>query len=226
MRRSGALVGGLLIAVFALSQQVVLAAAGDPQKKLSAADTRLAAGVLLKRGDLGSGWKSSSSASGAPGCGIVHQLQPNESDLVETGAAAGSLFTNKAYEALSQTVRVFASPQQATKAWLRTVNKQLVICTEQQVEDTSSMGSAVSVTDWTSLRLPHQVEHASGFRVTASAGSGTRKTKVYFDLILLGHARAMTRIALSSLQKPFSAQYEAKLVQLVSQRLNSVQRGP
>lgn len=226
MRRSCGLVGGLVLVATALSQQAAYAASGDPQQRHSAVDTQVAASVLLKQADLGNGWKSGPGSAGTSACGIVLQLQPNESDLVETGAATGALFTNKGYEALSQTVHVFATGQQANKAWTRTVNNKLVICMEQQVENTSSMGAPVSVTDWTPLRLPKLVEHTAGFRVTATAKAGGKTTKVYFDLILLSHAQTLTRIALSSLQKPFSTRYEANLARIVSQRLSSAPNGP
>jgi hypothetical protein len=217
-----ALVGGFAVAVVALLPQAAFGAGGDPQKRLTAADTSRARNVLLKLADLGvGGWKSGGSGGTPAACGIVLQLQPIESDLVETGAATGWLFTSKSYEALTQTVGVFATARQANTAWVRTVNKKLVICMEQQMENTSSMGGPVSVTDWTALKLPHLVEHVAGFRVMATAKAGGRTSNVYFDLILLGHSRTMTRIAFSSLQHPFSTGYEVRLARIVSSRLDS-----
>jgi hypothetical protein len=214
-------VGGFAVAV-ALLPQAAFGTSGDPQKRLIAADTSRASDVLLKRADLGAGgWKSGGSGGTPAACGIVRPLQPNESDLVETGAATGWLFTTKSYEALTQTVGVFATARQANTAWVRTVNKKLVICMEQQVENTSSMGAPVSVTDWTALKLPHLVEHVAGFRVTATAKAGGKTTNVYFDLILLGHSRTMTKIAFSSLRRPFSTGYEVRLARLVAGRLES-----
>ena len=216
------LVGGFAVAAVALLPQAAFGAGGDPQKRITAADTSRASSVLLKRADLGAGgWKSGGSGGTPAACGIVLQLQPNESDLVETGAATGWLFTTKSYEALTQTVGVFATVGQANTAWVRTVNNKLVICMEQQMENTSSMGAPVSVTDWTPLKLPQLVEHVAGFRVTATAKAGGKTTNVYFDLILLGHSRTMTKIAFSSLQHPFSTSYEVRLARLVSGRLDS-----
>ena len=222
MRRRSA-IAALIFALVALAQQAALAASGDPQKRLSRADTRLATNVLLKRGDLGAaGWKRArSSAASGSACGIVHRMQPNETDLVETGAATGPLFTNNGIRALTQTARVFVSRRQATTAWARTDTKNLIICMEQQVENTSSMGAPVSVTDWRPLRLPRLVDHLAGFRVVATAKTSAKTTsKVYFDLILLGHSRTITKLVLSSLQKPFATGYEARLTRIVAHRLN------
>ena len=223
MIRRGAPIGGIVLVVLALSQ-AALGAKGDPQKRLTAADSQRAAGVLLTRTDLGAaGWKSEPGA-GQSGCGIMLSLNPVESDLVETGEATGPLFSNKGYEALAQTVRVFATARQANTAWVRTVNKELVICMEQQVENTSSMGAAVSVTDWSPLKVPKIGGHVAGFRVTATATSGQTKPKVYLDVILLGQSRTMTKITFSSLRKPFSTAYESRLARIVSQRLDSTRR--
>jgi hypothetical protein len=217
-----ALIRGFAVAAVALLPEAAFGTAGDPQKRLTAADTSRASSVLLRRADLGvGGWKSGGSGSMPAACGIVLQLQPNESDLVETGAATGWLFTTKSYQALTQTVGVFATARQANTAWVRTVNKNLVICMEQQMENTSSMGAPVSVTDWTPLKLPRLVAHVAGFRVTATAKAGGKTSNVYFDLILLGHSRTMTRIAFSSLLHPFSIAYEVQLARIVSARLDS-----
>ena len=219
MRRQHAACLALVVA-FA-STQAALGASGDPQKRHTAADTQLAANALLKRGDLGSsGWNAArSAASNESSCGIVTDLQPKESDLVETGAASGSLFTNH-NQALTQSALVFASRRQANAAWMRTVTKNLVICMEQQVEGTSSMGAPVSVIDWRRLNLPRSAEHVAGFRVIATAKTSAKATaKIYLDLILLGQSRTMTRLSFSSLQKPFSTSYETRLAGIVSQRL-------
>jgi hypothetical protein len=180
--------------------------------------------ILLKSAELGSGWTADSrSTANSSACGIVLRLQPNESDLVETGTANSPLFTRSSYKAIDQSVHLFATPQQANTAWARTVTKNLVICMEQELENTSGMGSPVSVTDWTKLRLPRLAEHTVGFRVTATAKTSSKTTsKVYLDVILLGQARAMTKIVFSSLNQPFTAAFERRLAKLVSQRLTSI----
>jgi hypothetical protein len=216
----------VLLVLVVFVQQSASAATGDPKQRPTRADTHLATTVLLTRGELGSGWKAASGSAGSSACGIVHNLQPIESDLVETGSAAGPLFTNKSYEALDQTVRVYTSTAQADTAWARTVDKQLIICMEQQVENTSSMGAPVSVTDWKPLQLPRLAERTAGFRVIAEATAGKTKSKVYLDLILLGTSRTMTKVVFSSLVRPFTTSYEDHLVKLLSQRLAAAAHAP
>src|SRR5579864_2042036 len=125
---------GLVLAGLLLTSQLALGAARDPQKRLTAEGARIASAVLLTRTDLGSGgWKSGAPGATSSACGIVTDLQPNESALVESGAASGPVFSNKANQAMTQTVRVYATSAQASAAWKRTVTKNLVICMEQQV---------------------------------------------------------------------------------------------
>jgi hypothetical protein len=179
--------------------------------------------VLLTRADLGAGaWKPvPGAASTLANCGIIRRLQPVESDLVETGVANGPLFANKSEQALAQTVRVFANPKQASKAWSRTDTKNLIICMEQQVENLSTMGAPVSVTDWRPLKLPKTSDHAAAYRVTATASAGKKKSNVYFDLILLGHSRTITKLIFSALGQPVSTALEARLATDLSQRLRA-----
>ena len=208
---------GLLLA---LAQQA-FAASGNPQKHLTTAGTHLAVGALLVRGDLGAAaWKAKPApGTSAPNCGIESNIGPMESDLTEVGAASGPVFTNAGTEALDQFVTVFSSPAQANTAWQRTVNKTFVICMEQQVENTSSMGAPVSVTNWKQLKLPGLSGHAVGYRVIATATGTNAKVNVYFDQILIHRSSTLTKLVFSSFGKPFSTAYEMGLARQVSQRL-------
>ena len=213
----------IVVAVLAAaSQQAAFGASGDPQKRLTATGTRLATSVLLGKRDLGAGvWQARpSSGTGDSKCGIVSNIQPMESDLTEVGTASGPVFTNTGTEALDQSAFVFATPAQQNTAWQRTVTKKLVICMEEQVEGTSSMGAPVSVTNWQQLKLPGLPGHAVGYRVTATATAAkAKKVKVFFDEILLGRSRTLTKLIFSSFGKPFSTAYELGLARQVSERL-------
>ena len=213
---------GLVLGLAVLAQQAAFGASGDPQKHLTAAGTHLAAGALLTRGELGTGaWKAGPSAGSgtSSSCGIVLRIHPVESDLVEVGAASGPVFTNSGTEALNQSVSVFATAAQANTAWQRTVNPKLVICMEQQVEATSTMGAPVSVTDWSQLKLPGLAGDAAGFRVVATATAAKRKVNVYFDQILLSRSHTVTKLVFSSFEKPFSTAFEIQLAREVATRL-------
>ncbi len=204
-------------AVLVLAPTAALAAAGDPQQKHTSAGTLQATSALVRVGDLGAGWKSSRSNGGQLECDAV--LQPNESDLIEAGKAVGPLFTS-GMEAVTQNVHVFATEAQANIAWKRALTNKLVLCMEQQVENLSSMGSPVSVTEWHRLALPRSDARVTEFRVVAKAKTAkTTWSKVYFDQILLGRAKTMTRIVFSSLRAPVSKTLEQKLASVVANRM-------
>jgi hypothetical protein len=216
---SASLAGFALLAV--ATTHGALGASGDPKKRSVAADGRLAAKVLLARADLGAAsWRPvPGAATTLNKCGIIRNLQPVESDLTQTGSANGPLFTNKAGQALTQSVNVFATPKQANEAWSRTNTKNLVICMEQQVENLSTMGAPVSVTGWKPLRLTKLPGHVAAYRVTATASAGKHKSNVYFDLILLGRSRTMTKLTLSALGRPFPSAFDARLAIELARRL-------
>jgi len=212
----------IVVAVLALLPTTsAVAASGDPQQKHTPAGTLLATTVLLRTADLGTGWKAASRSNGAQQeCDAV--LQPNESDLVEIGKTVGPVFTHGTTEALTQTAHVFATETQANAAWSRTVTKKLVLCMEQQTENTSGMGSPVSVTQWARLQPPRIAGRVAEFRVVAKAKTGKKTwSKVYFDLLLVGHAKTMTKIVFSSLGTPFGTSFEQKLTRIVSDRLTA-----
>ncbi len=204
-------------AVVALSPTMALSAAGDPQQKHTAAGTLQATSALVRTADLGAGWKGASRSNGGLPCDVV--LLPNESDLIEVGKADGPLFTRGA-EAVAQNVHVFATEAQATAAWKRTVTEKLVLCMEQQVENASSMGAPVSVTEWRRLALPRLAGRVKGFRVVAKAKTGKKMwSKAYFDQLLLSHGKTMTGIIFSSLRAPVAKVFEQKVVRIVSDRV-------
>jgi len=207
----------LVVALVVITPPAALAATGDPQQKHTAAGTLQATSALVRISDLAAGWKSSRSNGGQPECDAV--LQPNESDLIETGKAVGPLFTS-GMDAVTQNVHVFATEAQANIAWKKTLTNKLILCMEQQVENLSSMGSPVSVTEWHRLALPRLAGRVTGFRVVAKAKTAkTTWSKVYFDQILLGQAKTMTRIVFSSLRAPVSKTLEQKLASVVANRM-------
>ena len=225
MSRRLVLFGVALAGAAAWIPQAALGEGVGPTQRLNAADTKFAGSVLLARTDLGSGAWRSIKGGGEPSCGIIHDLRPQESGLVETGRATGPLFTNSTAEALAQTVQVFSTPAEAAVAWTRIDTKSLVICTEEQIESTSSMSAPVSVTNWMPLELPKLATHVSGFRVVASAKSSLKGTAtVYFDLVLLEGSRTVTKLQLTSVQKPLAASFEARLVRIISKRLGNAPR--
>lgn len=146
---------------------------------------------------------------------------PDQSDLVETASAAGPLFSHQPYEAVAQSVQVFTTKAQADAAWARAMPPKLVICMEEQVENTSSMGAPVTVTAWHRLPIAALVQHVAGYRVDALATTGKKtKTPVFLDVLLFGRDRTITTLVLSALKTPFSAAFEQGLGRKLAAQLS------
>lgn len=209
--------GACLAALVALVAAVPVAAAGGPRPRHTAAGTARATGALLRPAALGGGWRSTGQRATPLACKRV--LTPQESDLVETGRATGPLLSHGAGAALAQSARVYRSAADANAAWSRTLTDKLVICLEQKLEASSSMMSPVSVANWYRLAPPRLLDHVAGIRVVGRAKVGKRSAAVYLDLFLLGHAKTMTTLVLSSLGTPVARTEEHRIVRIASRRL-------
>jgi hypothetical protein len=208
------------LTISAATAAAAFAALGGPQQKHTSAGTKQATGALLQKSELGTGWKAAAPSGGLPSCDAI--LQPQESELVEIGKAAGPLFVHGAGQALTQSVDVFASDAQANLAWRRTVTSKLILCLEQQVENASTMGDAVSVTAWYQLHPTHLHGNATAVRVVAKTKTGkTTWTRIYFDVFLFDRAKTITRLVLTSFRTPFSQTFEQRLQQLTATRLSA-----
>ena len=209
-----------LLALAVAAPAVAAGAPGDPQQRHTKADISLAASVLLNTSAFGGGWKAASGAgSGRLSCDSA--ATPNQSDLVETGSAAGPLFSHQPYQAVAQSAQVFTTKAQTDTAWARAMAPKLVLCMEEQVENTSSMGAPVTVTAWYRLRFAPLVQHAAGYRVVALATTGKKtKTTVYLDVLLFGRDRTITTVVLSALKTPFSKAFEQGLARKVAAQLS------
>jgi len=177
--------------------------------------------MLLTGSELGAGWKRDAARRTADPLTCSARLTPDESDLVESGRAIGSLFVHGGNEAIAQSVHVYATSADAETAWTRRTLKKVVLCMQRRLEDTSSRMSWISVTGWRTLELPKLVPHTAAYRVTADAAAGKQRAKVYLDVLLLQGNATLTTVVLSSYTAPLPSSFEAKLVTTISQRLTA-----
>jgi len=176
--------------------------------------------TLLTGSDLGTAWKADSPRPTTDPLTCSPRLSPRESDLVETGRAFGPIFAHKD-QAVGQSVHVYANVADADAAWARHTLKKVVLCMQRRLEDTSSMMSWISVVGWSRLDVPQLVAHARGYRVVGDASAGKQKAKVYLDLLLLGHDRALTTVVLTSYRAPLPSAFEDRLVREIVERLSA-----
>jgi hypothetical protein len=221
MPMSSRILLAFLTALAVIAQATAARASGAPGQRHTPHDMSLASSALLKVGDLSAGWSATSSPSNpnSPTCDAV--LAPRESNLVQTGRAVSRIFTGRGgSDAVGQSVQLFATQAQASAAWKQTVTKKLIICMEQELENSSTMSSPVSVTSWSRLALPHSASRFAGYRVLATGKTSKNKTiTLSFDLLLLARARTVTTVSLTSIGAPIKAALERQLAHALSQRL-------
>ena len=83
------------------------------------------------------------------------------------------------------------------------------------------MMGAISVTGWQKLELPRGDARLAAFRVSADVQGQKRKVKLFFDVLLLGRARTVTMLALSSYDAPFGTPFEQRLVRAITKKMTS-----
>jgi hypothetical protein len=207
----------LSIAVIALVTAGTALAAGDPQRRHTAADQARARAAVLRVSDL-AGWKTQRAAMPTPGT-RCRSYSPNLSRLVETGAAASRQFSRGRWTTSSD-VRLFATPDQAAAAWKELASGRMLSCVREAFASTPT----IHVRALSNRRLPfprlapRSVAFRSSFRLTGFADP--KPFRGTFDLIVLGRGRALAALATSADGGTFPATLERHLAALIASRLS------
>jgi hypothetical protein len=195
----------------------IVFAAMTPAMKHTTADTATAQASLVKVSDLGMGWTGKASAQR----GVVLSCSGHSvsgAGIVETGAASSPTFSHVPGTFVSQNTSVYASTSQANAYWRRAVTPALVTCAAQTLEALRSRGITVSITSRGKLAVSTPLAHAAAYRVVATVGKN--KLTYYLDAIVLGSGRAITSLAIITIEAPTSMKVENALTGLVVSRLH------
>jgi hypothetical protein len=217
-------VGGRLLVVAGLTAAAcvaaggAIAAQGDPQTKLVAADQAKARSVVLKLADLAPApWKAerSSGDSGRPRCRNYH---PDFSDIVRTGRVSGTEFTAGTIF-VSSDVSVYAG-RGAQAAWARVVTPQLQSCIGEVT--TKAFGKPPAAQLLASVRraFPQATERSAAYRVTVSVLSQGKTTHAYVDLVLLKQGRIAADLTIVTVGRPFPDGELRRLAALMARRMH------
>lgn len=211
---------GLLTLAAAVTAAAVLTAAAsgaeahDPRLAPTRGGMASARSVLLTAADVGTGWLSAE-AHPTPGTSVCSgRLDAYESDLVETGTAAGFLI--RGVSTLLQTSAVFATAPEGAAAWSRTVTAILPACMR-----TAMSRVQVTLMHARRLTLPDVGLDAAGFRVVGLTGVGGELVTMYFDQFLVHRGRTITRLFLTSFTRPYEVSFEDRLVRRLATRLGA-----
>lgn len=171
---------------------VALAATGDPQKKIVAADQAKARSMVLKRSDFVAGWKkdpaSPDSDATCPG------FNPDQSDLTLTGEAEANFAHAQGVPSVTSFSNVFASTKDALASWTRNVKPALARCVGYFIsEGFKEEGAKVKIVSAGRLVFPKLAPRAAAFkvvaRVTVTENGETATLPFTIQVLALGHGR-------------------------------------
>jgi len=178
------------LAASALVLLSATALAADPGKekiRFNAADQAAARAAVLRRSDLGPGWKGGPTKpdlSSAPTCPNYH---PKQSDLVLTGAAESD-FQRAGFDFDSE-VQVLQRARMVSLDWQRSVAAPGALpCLRRYL--TKTLGSRAKTLSFRRLSFPHVAKYTAAFRGVLSVTVRGQDVRVVVDAVLVGRNRS------------------------------------
>lgn len=208
----------LVVVAVVLPLAGAAAAAGDPkqpQQRHTAADTRLARDVALRRGDLAAGWTAAKPASAGPPC----TAEPDESRLVQTAKVDPTFAYRDGVTSIGSEVDVFRTAAQARTDWRLSTLHLLAACLLQQASTGLQKGVRVSLASAQRLALPQLAERAVHFRFAFVVRS-QRSVKLVTDVVALGRGRVTVVLHALSVARPLPDADLRALAEVIAARLD------
>ena len=218
--RSASLWAAALLA--ACGASVARASGLDPVVKPTVAGMAAAHRALVTGGELGSSWTQGLAFTPSPSAIPCPSLQPDQSDLVETGVG-GTSFDRGPWLNVTAATRVFATVRQAEDSWRDTNAPALVHCYERSLE-----GDGEKLESAKRFAFGSSAQHSAGFRLVMTMARGPALGKgpalllrTYTDVFALSSGRTQELVAFSSFTAPLSHGFEGRIVRQVGERLRS-----
>jgi len=192
-----------------------LASRGDPVKQLVPADQVRAKAMLVRKSDLGQGFKTSKSSSGDD----TYCKALDESDLVLTGDAESPTFTG-GVAFVSSGAQVYATRGDANTSWRQGTSAAGEKCVRSTFRDVLAREGGRLVS-FHRLAFPHLAERSIAYRAIATS-SGVH---VYLDLVMLQRARAQAGLFMGAALSPVPRSDEVQLASVVAGRMATAMGG-
>ena len=203
-----------MLAAAGLSAGAAVAATGDPVEQHTRADMAKARASMLRLSDLGTGWKAVT-VKGEPDCRSFH---PDESDLVETGAA-NRLFGAGGSRVGSSAV-LYRTTKQALASWRRTVKAAELNCALEGLRSSLPAGARATTVRLGRLAFPSLAPRTAAFRmVTRVTGLPQGSILLYTDVIVLGRGRTIAGLLTGNPGSPVPVTAERNLAAIVALRM-------
>jgi len=203
-----------------LASGVALAAKGDPQKKINAADQARARAMLLRKTDLGPAFKAERSSGGGLefSCAAL-----DESDLTITGLADSPDFSAGLAFASSES-QVYETLADGTTAWKRDTSTAGIACLRTTLRKEFAK-EGLTLGSFRKIAFPRVSEGTAAYRVVLSGTSQGTTVTAYVDAVVLLHSRAEVLLALGAGLTPPVKAVEVRLARTLAGRMRTAMRG-
>ena len=210
----------LSVAVLALVLPSVAAAgAGDepsPRQQYTAADTKLATGLVLRRSDFAAGWKLDPPAKDSPPC----TAGPDESSFVQTAKVNPSFTYRDGVTNVGSEADVFRSVAEARKDWNASTNSLLGMCLAQSARAGFGKKVSVRIASAKTLAPPKGAERTLHYRYVLAVRSA-KTSNLVVDVVALGRGRVTVVLYALTVRSPLPASAVRALTGVLASRLNA-----
>lgn len=205
-----------LLVLALVGSGAALAGRGDPQEKLTAADTARARSMVLRKADV----PRFASQPVPRRDDDFYCRAVDESDLTVTGEALGpNLFGRR--EAVRSAATVYRSLTDAYTAWRRSSSKAGVECLRRLALD-EIKGTGTRLASFERRAAPRVAQRSLAFGLVFERSDGLR---VYVDIVVLQQSRAQAGLVFESLGGSVTTRFVTTLARRVAARMATAMRG-
>jgi len=195
---------------------VALADRGDPKKKITPADQARAKAMLLRKSDLGPGFKSKPATSTDDD---FYCKALDESDLTLTGEAESPDFDSELVF-VSSLAQVYESLADANTSWRRGTSAAGEKCLRDEFRR-SFKADGLRVLSFRRVPFPRFADRSIAYRLVASS----QGIEIHIDIVVLQESRAQAALLLLSAPTPVPKAEEVRLTRVIAGRMAKAMRG-
>ena len=196
-------------------------AARDPRAPLqrhTAADTKRAKAIVLRRSDFATGWKLDPPAKSNTPC----TAGPNESSFVQTAKVNPSFTYKDGVTNVGSEADIFSSVAEARQDWRASTPSLLGTCLLQSAGAGFGKKTHIRIASATTLAAPTGAERGLHYRYVLSVGS-TKPANLVIDVVALGRGRVTVVLYALTVRAPLPAAVVKGLTGVLGSRLDAGQ---
>jgi hypothetical protein len=210
-----------MTAVILVVLAALVAAAGaaardprQPQQRHTAADTKLAKSIALRKSDLPAGWKAAPVSKPAPPCSV----EPDESKLVQTAQVDPTFVWTDGVTTVGSEVDIFRTTAQARQDWRLSTLALMRACLLETVRKAVGKQGTVKVASAKALAPPKLGERSLDYRVTFVL-NGSAARALVAEIVAVNVGRTSVVLHALSVGSPVPAKAVRALSGVLAKRL-------